>query len=77
MTNQLSATCRYCHNPLPHHVSMAAHYATCTVLANSLSPTLPFPNPFRANKGEKASGAEGQKKEGSGGRARTRAKKHH
>ena len=43
----VTATCRYCHRPLPPHVSLAAHYATCAVLDNCLGPKSPFPGHSR------------------------------
>ena len=74
MTNQATATCRYCHATLPQHVSMAAHYATCTVLANCLAPAAPFPSQGRISEAEKASRAD-QQHEITRARARRKAEK--
>ena len=75
MTTQVTATCQYCHATLPHHVSLATHYATCPVLAYCLGPKSPFPGPDRISEAEKASRADEQH-EIILARARLKAKKH-
>jgi hypothetical protein len=52
MTTQVTATCQYCHATLPHHVSLATHYATCPVLDYCLGPKSPFPGPDRISEAE-------------------------
>ena len=57
MTTQVTATCQYCHATLPYAVSLAEHYATCTVLDYCLGPKSPFPGHPRLSAAEKASRA--------------------
>ncbi len=52
MTTQVTATCQYCHVTLPRHVSLATHYASCTVLAYCLGPASPFPGRYRISAAE-------------------------
>jgi hypothetical protein len=57
---KMTATCQYCHATLPRHVSLAKHYATCTVLDYCLGPKSPFPGHSRISEAEKASRANEQ-----------------
>ena len=75
MTTQVTATCQYCHATLPRHVSLATHYATCTVLAYCLGPESPFPGRSEISEAEKASRADEQH-EIILARARRKAEKH-
>jgi hypothetical protein len=52
MTTQVIATCQFCHAKLPRHVSLATHYATCTVLDYGLGPASPFPERYRISAAE-------------------------
>ena len=75
MTTQVTATCQFCHTKLPRHVSLATHYATCTVLDYCLGPESPFPDRYRISAAEKASRADEQHKIVLA-RARLKAEKH-
>ncbi len=48
----MTASCQYCHAPLPRHVSLAAHYTTCIVLAYCLGPASPLPGRSRLSEAE-------------------------
>jgi hypothetical protein len=71
----VTATCRYCRATLPRHVSMATHYATCSVLAICLVPDSPFPNHPRVSETERASRVD-QQRETELARARRQVKSH-
>jgi hypothetical protein len=71
----VTATCQYCHVTLPRHVSLATHYATCTVLAYCLGPESPFPGRSGMSEAGEVSRADEQH-EIVLARARLKAKKH-
>ncbi len=75
MTTQVTVTCQYCHAMLPRHVSLATHYATCTVPDYCLGPASPFLGRYRISEVEKASIAD-EHHEIVLARARLKAEKH-